>query len=356
MAQMSVEEFAEIDMEGFLGLSQLEYGPSPSTNPDHIRWKHLDSPYGPSSYISLIETDQLVGRALIQPRPLYTETETINVASVMDLLIDREHRLTPMNFINITEACGNLASYDMVFHTSNARTFPLYSKLLKFPNPFSLRAYGFPVRLAGAFTSVFGRRIGAIDWFTAPLRWIIEFIAYAVNAVARLDISQREMNENELEVICAKCLRQSGPHLARTKDFLKWRFIEAPLWPASIWRIDRKGQFIGYFVTRKVEMDGLVHFVLMDFILDPETPLIAQLALRLWLIRKAITSHADVLFTMVNASSSIARKCVGFPLIRIPDKLLPHTTPIFMRARNRYTKEFESNQLIHMTLADLDYF
>jgi hypothetical protein len=356
MAQISVEAFTEADLEDFLDLSQLEYGLSASTNRDHIRWKHLDSPFGASSYVSLADSGQVVGRALVQPRTLRTATDRFNAASVMDLLIDSAHRSTPINFINITKTCGNGTSYDLVFHTSNERTFPLYSKLLKFASPFSLRAYGFPVRLAGAFASIFGRRIVAIDWLTAPLRWVLGVIAYIVIFVARLDISQKEMSDDELEVLSTKCLRQSGPHLARTKAFLKWRFGDAPLWPATVWRIDRKGRFIGYVVTRKVELGGLTHLVLMDFILDPDASLIAQVALRLWLIRKAITSQADALFAMVNPHSTIARKCAGFPLINIPDKLLPHATPIFIRARANDTQGLEVDRSIHLTLADLDYF
>ena len=356
MAQISVKTFGEADLERFLEMSQLEYGASDSTNSDHIRWKHLDSPFGASAYVSLAETGQVVGRALIQPRTLCTASKVFNVASVMDLLIDREHRTTPINFINITKACGNVARCDLVFHTSNERTFPLYSKLLRFSNPFSLRAYGFPLRLAGLFSAIIGCRIDVIDWFTAPLRWLLGGIAYLANSVARLDISQSVMSDDELEMLCTKCLHQSGPHLARTNSFLKWRFGDAPLWPATVCRIDRKGQFLGYVVTRKVELGGINHLVLMDFILDPDTPLFVRVALRLWLIRKAITSKADALFTMVNSFSTIARKCVGFPLVSIPDRLLPHATPIFVRARSNFNKELEVDRSIHLTLADLDYF
>ena len=356
MAQISVKEFAETDLDGFLEMSQLEYGVTVSSNPNHIRWKHLDSQFGASLYVNLAETGRVVGRALIHPRTLCTAEKVIKLGQVMDLLIDKEYRSTPINFLNITKACGNLENVDSVFHTSNERSYPLYSKLLKFANPFSLRAYGFPVRFAGLFASIIGHRIEVIDWFTAPLRWLLVITAYAVNSVSRLDISQKSMNDDELEVLCTKCLRQSGPHLARSNAFLKWRFINAPLWPGSVYRIDKKGQFLGYVVTRNVGLGDLNHLVLMDFMLDPDTPLIAQIALRLWLIRKAIKSKADVLFTMVNPFSTIARQCVGFPLLNIPDKFLPHATPIFMRSRTDESKQLETDQSIHLTLADLDYF
>lgn len=356
MAQISVKTFAEIDLEDFLALSQLEYGATVSSNATHIRWKHLDSQLGASLYVNLAEIDRVVGCALIQSRSLRTASKVFNLGQVMDLLIDKGHRSTPINFINITKACGNIENFDLVFHTSNERSFPLYSKLFRFANPFSLKAYGFPVRLAGVLKSILGLRIDAIDWLTAPFRWLFVLIAYAVNSVARLEISQRAMSDEELEAICTKCLHQSGSHLARTNTFLKWRFVDAPLWPATVYRIDRKERFLGYVVTRKMELGGLNHLVLMDFILDPDTQFFVRIALRLWLIRQAIISQADTLFTIVNPFSIIASTCVGFPFISISDRLLPHATPIFMRARSDDNKELESDRSIHMTLADLDYF
>ena len=282
--------------------------------------------------------------------------KALKTAAVNDLLIDRKHRTTPMNFITITKACGEVASLDLIYHTSNERSFPLYSKLLHIANPFSLRSYGFPVRFAGLISSLVGRRVNAIDWLTAPWRWAIAVVAYVVNAVARLDISQGAMSDDELERLCAMCLRQSGPHLARTNAFLKWRFCDAPLRSAEIWRIDRKGQFLGYVATRKVELGALNHLILMDFLLDPDATLLIQVALRLWLLRMAIASKADALFTMVNSFNTIARKCAGFPLVGIPEKLLPHATPIFVRARSNDGKDLETDRSIHFTLADLDYF
>ncbi|MDC1227851.1 hypothetical protein N8Z34_02595 [Oceanospirillaceae bacterium] len=356
MAKLSVRNFSETDLNGYLELSQLEYGVTVSSDPEHIRWKHLNSEFGASLYVNLAETERVIGRALIHPRNLRTSLRNYKLGQVMDLLIDKAHRTTPANFINLTKACGNIEDFDLVFHTSNERSFPLYSKLFRFPNPFSLNSYGFPVRLAGIFSLFIGRRINVIDVFTAPFRWFLLAMSYAVNFVVRLEITENLMSDDEIETLCAKCLRKSGSHLTRSNAFLNWRFRDAPIWPAMISRVDRKGHFLGYVVTRKVVLDGQSHFVLMDFILDPTVPYCASFSLRLWLIRKAILSCSDVFFTMANPFSNIASKCIGFPFINIPEKLLPHATPIFMRARTNDSDQMESDQSIHLTLADLDYF
>lgn len=369
MAKILHKKFAETDLEDYLEMSQSEYGLSGfiktdsdrlkylhTTNPDHIKWKHLASPFGASSYVRLDVLGKVVGRAPIQPRTLRVASKDFKAGSVMDLLIDSKHRSTPVNFLSLIKACSKVKNFDLVYHTANEITAPLYSNLLRFSNPFSLWAYGFPLRLAGFFSLIFGRRVDLIDWLTAPFRWVLRSIACLAIFVAKLDISQGAMSDDELEALCTKCLRQSGPHPARTNAFLKWRFGDAPLWPATVCRIDRNGQFLGYIVLRKLKIGGLNPLALMDFILDPDTSLFFQLTLKLWLIRKAIISKADALFTMVNPFSTVGCICAGFPLVKIPDRLFPHATPIFVRVCRDDAKELETNHSIHFTLGDLDYF
>jgi hypothetical protein len=96
--------------------------------------------------------------------------------------------------------------------------------------------------------------------------------------------------------------------------------------------------------------------VLVEFLLDTTAPLSVRIALRLWLIRAAIRAKADTVFTMANPLSKMAAKFVGLPLLQIPDRVLPHATPIFVRAQNEQSKHFEADRSIHLTLGDLDFF
>ena len=373
MTHISIDTFKEADLEDYLDLSRKEftkatvsdtvqadwkesYVESLLTNPDYIRWKHLDSPFGASSFVRLIVTNMTVGRVLLQPRPFYTSSQRFNVACDMDMLVSREFRSPSSNFINLIKASDDLPNFDFVYHTANEITHQLYGRLLGFPNPFSLQSYGFPLRIAGLLSASIGRRIDALDWLTAPFRWLVEGVALGFYWISETDVSQQPMSDVELDKLFTKCLHQSGPLLARTNAYLKWRFWDAADLRGKVYRIDRKGQLIGFFVTRELELGGLNHLVLMDFLLDTDTPRVSQFALRLWLIRAAIKAKTDTLFTMINPFNKMAQKCVGFPLVHIPDSLLPHATPIFIRAYGHQNKHFETDQSIHLTLGDLDYF
>lgn len=373
LAHISRSKFKEADLDDFLKLSKLEFSNTNSTNADHtdsknsyveslltnpahINWKHLNSPFGVSTFLRLVIDNNTVGRVLLQPRPLYTITQKFNVACDMDMLVTREFRSPPSNFMNLIKASDGIPDFDFVYHTANEITHKLYGRLLSFPNPFSLQSYGFPLRIAGLLSRLFNRRIDALDWLTAPFRWLIGAAAIIFCWLAGAEISHNTMSDAELDKLFTKCLHQSGPLLARTNEYLKWRFGDAANFPATVYRIDRRGQFIGYIATRQFELGGVNHLILMDFLLDTGTSLITRFALRLWLIRLAVKEKADTLFTMVNSFNTMAHKCIGFPLVPIPDKLLPHATPIFIRAYGPQNKHFETNRSMHITLGDLDYF
>ncbi len=371
LAHISASKFTVTDLDDFLKLSKLEfsdavnsgqldsknaYVESLSTNPDHISWKHLNSPFGASTFLRLVSANNTVGRVLLQPRPLYTTLQKYNVACDMDMLVSRKFRSPPSNFINLIKASDGMSDFDFVYHTANEITHKLYGRLLGFPNPFSLQSYGLPLRIAGLFSAFIGYRIDTLDWLTAPFRWLLDAAAFIFHWLAGPEISQDSMSDTELDTLFKKCLHQSGPLLARTNEYLKWRFGDEADFPATVYRININEQLIGFFVTRQFELGGLNHLVLMDFLLDCDTPVITRLAIRLWLIRLAIKVNADTLFTMINSFNTMAKKFIGLPLVRIPDGLLPHATPIFIRAYGYQNKHFESNQSIHITLGDLDYF
>ena len=356
LAEVKVELFNEKILEEFISLSFSEYGFSAAANFSHIKWKHLTSPFGTSTCVRLVSDDKTVGRALLQPKLIYTELGKFNIAFVADVLISPKFRTPPTNFINLTKASGNISDFSLVYHTGGKQTEPLYRKLFRFSKPFSLRGYGLPVRFSGIFFKVIGRRIDALDWFISPFRWLLGLVAVFGISLARLDVTVRLPEDDKLSLLCLKTLRHSGPLFARSKYFLKWRFIDAPLWKATIHCVERSGNFLGYIATRKFEFKGLTFLVVIDFLLDPDLTLFDRLVLRSWLILQAIKNDVDALFTMINPRSRAARICVGFPLICIPDKFLPHGTPIFMRSRGNENQRLETEESTHMTLADHDYF
>ena len=355
LATIEVELFAKHHLGAFLELSHSEYGPSAAANIGHITWKHLGSPHGASTYVRLVANGKTVGRALLQPTSVLTESGRFSIASVTDILIDPKFRSPPSNFTSLMRASADVSAFSSVYHTSNRRTDPLYRKLFRFPKPLSLRGYGFPIRLANIVSRIAGPRLQALDWLMSPLRPLVALVANVGLTVTRLNVSERLPDDDTLSRLLLRSLRQSGPLLARSRAFLKWRFIDAPVFAATVYCIERGGKCLGYVATRTVGFDGLTVLVIVDFLLDPALTLLDRFTVRSWIIRRAMTLNVDALLTMANPRSRAALIAVGFPFLRIPDRYLPHETPIFLRSRGSENRFLETAESLHLTLTDLDY-
>lgn len=356
-ASVDVKVFARDDLEAFLGLSRAVYGSSsPAADADHIRWKHLSSVPGESTYVRLVADESTVGRALLMPRVMEMPSGQFRAAFVADVVIDPEFRSPPSNFANLTLAAGNLPEFDLVYHSSSrGRTDLLYRKFFRFPTPFSLRAYSFPTRLSGVVKKISGLTVPAVDWLLLPLHWLLELLAAGLTRAAGMSVKEQLPDETRLSLVVAKVVRQQGPTFSRTAAFLKWRMIDAPLWAGAVHCLERGNRLLGYVATRRVEMKGLSFLVVVDFLLDPDLSLLQRLAVRAWLARRAARANVDCLFTMVNAHSRAASALTGFPMVPIPHGLMPHQAAIFMRARHDGSRWLETDRAIHMTLADLDF-
>lgn len=356
MVELSDKTFEDADLEEFLELSRSEYRTSVATDATHNLWKHGRSPFGASRYLRLVAAGKTVGRAMLWPRAMHAGTEKFAVACVTDVLIKREFRSPPSNFIALTEACAEIPQFEAVYHTSNRRSDVLYRKLLRLPMPFSLRGYGLPLRIAGFLSRVFGTRIDFLDYLIAPFRWLLGAISTALMSLAKVTVSSGPVDEEALTALCKRCALESGPLLERSSAYLKWRFGDAPLWAAKVHRVEHRRRFVGYMAARKLELHGVHFLVLMDFVLDPNLNPIAQIAVRMWLVKEAMDCGADAVFTMINPYNRVARKCAGLPLIRVPERLLPQKAPVFFRSRSERSRSLERERAIHLTLADLDYF
>jgi hypothetical protein len=352
---VEVTRFSEAAVGEFVELSRREYGDSPASDARQTHWKHLQSPWGASAYVRLVAGTSTVGRIMLQPAEIHTQSGSLRVACAQDALIAPEFRSPPTNFLELTKACTARAGFQAVFHTSNAKSEPLYRRLLKFPTPFSLKGYGFPLHFSRLTKEKFGFGPGLLDGSGRPFGWMAGKLAAGLARPSGLEVKEDLPDEQEFSMLVSRAASGSGPVMGRSLSFLRWRFLEAPLWPATFISFIKHGKFCGYAAVRSFELEGLRCFGLMDFMFEP-LGLRESLAVRLWLLSRAARAGNDILFTLLNPGSPVGSSMAGFPFIPIPDQMLPHTTPIFMRAASEEALFLQGEGSLHLTLADLDYF
>jgi hypothetical protein len=258
--------------------------------------------------------------------------------------------------IKMTKAIKTPDNIDVVVHTSNESSDLIYQKLFKFPVVFKLSATGLPVRCSNILkphlNSAAILRLAEI--LLSPWRWVLRSIAFAASFALDLrlgDIPDRGTTAD----IFQEYRRIAGPHFERSQDFFQWRFYDGPIFNAHIEWVWSKSECLGYLAWRRVSLGGLSVLVIMDVVLRRRLTPSEAITLKFIATQVAIESGCDASFSLANIENRSLKWLKGFPFVSIPDKYLPHSTPLFVHASEEY-KSLAVRRDIFLTLADLDYF
>jgi hypothetical protein len=351
------KKFTETQVVNFIRLSEVEYGRMESvTDADHVRCKHLQAPYGPSTAMNLECLDEVVGRAILQPRLICLSGKQVSVAIVSDALIHPDFRRPASNFISIMQSIKKAREFALVFHTSNNISENIYKKLLRFKWPFSLRAYGLPLNLSKATFKVLKFDSPLLELFSAFYKYLVLLLCRTAAIFFQFKITTEKPDDICFDEFCGKEAIKNDCEMVRDSKFIKWRFLQSPLWQAKILYLYKDSKLCGYVVLRNVELEGMKFTVVMDFAINEKFNILQLLCLRCSIIRMALNYGNDIVFTLLNPLSRTSKKLLGFPWIKIPERYMPQRTPIFLHVNDPAMADLESQSRIHLTLGDLDYF
>lgn len=356
MRTVADEVFSIDTLAEHISLSETTYSSQEAINPVHFLWKHAEGPYGPSACIALRGgNNELLGRLLKQPRMFFSSPKKFFCGSVaIDLLVSPTSRHAS-SLIAITRQIKGHRD-EVVLHTSNQTSDPIYRNLFKFPIQFTLVGLGVPLNLDGIFKSFFKstRELEVINCLMYPWRFFLVGVSKLLMAIANVSFV-KQPKKLEADALLSAFQNRVGCHFVRNLDFLKWRFIDGLLFNGDIRWISFKGKCVGYLVLNQVEVGGLKACVLMDIAISRELTLLEQISIKFLLVHQSIKFKRDVVFTLVNTRNKALKWLEGFPFFKIPDKLLPHSTPIFIHAPEKIFP-FRLRNEMYVTLADLDYF
>ncbi|MEE1610163.1 hypothetical protein [Microvirga sp. CF3016] len=357
MLDVRVEPIEIETISNHIALAQTTYSDPTTTDPDHFWWKHGQGHDGPSISVNLYNEGKIVGRSVIMPRVFRPEpATTCRAGLVADLLLEPGHR-SALNFMSLVRGQSKAPQIDLLVHTSNETSDPLYRKFLRYPVAFNLKAYGIPIRFHKLASKVAGRELPeALEALAAPWRITLRGAAAIGQKLNRISFDTGLPSDSELESILDGFRAVAGPHFERSQAFLRWRFQEGPIFNGNIVTVRVRDQAIGYFVWRKLTLSGLNFIILMDVAFSNHINSSLRGVLWLYLSRIGIHEGADVVFTMVNPANPMLARLVARPLIPISDNHLPHPTPIFLLPRNRDLAWLKGYGSTYMTLADIDYF
>jgi len=357
---IGVHKFRIEDIEAHVDVALETYDRPEIIGEDHIRWKHLDSPYGPSEAVTLSDKNaegRLHGRSFIMPRPFITSGGNIvSGATVADLVIRPESR-NAGRLIAMVKAAKQFDKCDLIIHSSNEVSDVFYRRMFKFPVRFSLVSAGLPVRLKS-----YVRKAGKgdflaqlADFMLFPARLAMPLTRWLSGAAAGLKLGDMP-SRTEIDSIHEAHHARTGPQFQRSADYVEWRYLSGPISRSDVVGLYQKGgATLGYAALRRVNLDGMKFCILMDLVTHRALSSRELMALKFAIIDKTRKTGDDIAFAMFNSEHLELAKLSGFPFINIPDSSLPHPTPIFLHEKGETIDKGAAKTLFFM-VGDLDYF
>ena len=356
--QKSFEIFTKRNLYEYKELSETEYGNlNTVTDLAHIKWKHLDNPCGASTGIFLRHNGDLVGRSMIQARNARLKGKKIDVAFVTDMLLHREYRRPISNFISLIKSIKELKQFEIIFHTSNEKTDKLYNELLHFKKPINLSGYGFPVNLRKLFEKILNLDsvfFGIIDIIYKLC--VLTIYHFSKIVAGNISFKESEPDKESYEKLYENNIDPNVLTIEHDWQFIKWRYISAPLWKPVYLKILHNKVYSGHIVMRNVDINKINILTIVDYIVDKKLTKFQLFFIRVKLITLCMSKKSDAIFTLINNNCKDALRILGFPFLKIDDHYLPHKTPIFVHANNSNMEGFENDSRTKITLGDLDYF
>lgn len=349
------------DVAAHVALAATTYPGAPPSEPGHLRWKHLANPNGVSIAITLggvTPDDPMRGHVFVQQRPWVCAGGTEHAAGLITDLVLAPDARDARSFIALMTDARATTDSQLILHTSNETSDPLYRRLLRYPVALELRAYGVPTGrlripagdgVRGAITGIAASIAGV------ALGWVARGLAPVLRRAVGLRVSSAPPHERVVEDALERFRGAAGAHLRRDREYLAWRFEHAPDGADLRWVRLRDGT-IGYLAIARVQVGDLHALGIQDVAIARPPRKLEGLALRTIVVAEAARAGVGVALGLWNPVARLSRWMTGLPFIEVPAGLLPHESPIFASIDASLDGDAVDLGTAYITLGDLDYF
>jgi len=298
--EVAVRPFLPEDLPAVLALLEASLGGGPAGRrpPEFFRWKHLESPFGPSLMLVAEADGRLVGLRAFMRWRFQAGGETVRAARPVDTATHPQYQgmgiFTRLTRELLTVVDGQV---DLVFNTPNAKSGPGYLKLgwrEVGRAPVAVRARR-PLRLLGELAgpvrrAAGGRRPALADDPPSP--------GPPVDAAPAAAALERAA---EVQRLLASAPAPAGLHTPRDLGYLRWRYGAARLLDYRAVTDERGGALTGLAIFRARRRGRLWESTIAE-VLDGGDPGAAARLLR----RVAAAAPVDHLTLHAPARSGLA--------------------------------------------------
>jgi len=341
----------------FVEFSKSEYVSGPTVSYESVKWRHLDSPGGPSTSVELHNSDQQIGRILVQTNVWIFGTQELRAASPIELLIHPHFRKTQI-FISLFNSGMKtaLSESDFVLHTSNPQTDDLYRKLLKLTPITELDGALFPLRPFNLLTTKIRIRVPILEKIGDA---IYKKLIVLLTTLLRGDLAFIDPPDAAIQEEIIERFHQSQTFASRRSAAdREWRYLGAGVFHYQTQWFKVGNLPVGYLVWSDREINGIKGRFVIDIVCGEKLSRYALLMMWSRTIKLAVTNDTDALFFFFNSKCVSLKHLSHFPLFKVKRSMLPQQIPIFVRSnKNLLQNDFSARiSTGYFVLSDLDIF
>jgi hypothetical protein len=352
--ELRVERFGEEHIEPYVRLSRAEYGDHAAVSQEnHLRWKFMENPQGPSVGIHLYRAAQLVGRLVAMPRDFLYRGRTYKAAYMADLVVEREHRgMLPL--LQLMQGLKQLSGFDFIAVTPNPAGAEVWEKFAKMPAHFDLGVAALPLcpaRVADTSGKLkIGRLAPLVDW---PVNSLIRWCGGLGSLFVDGELEAHWPDAVELDSLFATVEGEDMATGRRDSAFLEWRFRRSPVFRYSTLFLRDRGKLAGYVVTRQSEYGGYRCNFIVDAFGRPDLTARLWRALRLQTIRDSAREGVEMAMAIGNLKCGALANLARTPLFTIPARFLPRLMKLYAQWLTHSDFSFQPEALT-LSLGDCD--
>ena len=352
--ELRIEQVGEEHIEPYVRLSRAEYGDAAAVSQaNHLRWKFIENPQGPSLGLHVYCGEQMIGRMVAMPRDVIYQNKVYRAAYMADLVVDRAHR-GMMPLLLLMQGVKQLSGFDLVLITPNAAGTVVWEKLAKMSPQFELGVAAVPFCPASASGKTGRLRMGAL---AAPVDWIFRSLTGGLSRLGalffRAEVQNTWPDAVELESLLEHSREQEFGAGLRSRAFLEWRFRQSPVFQYDAWFIRENGELAGYLVTRHAQYEGLDCRFIVDVFGRHDSVDRLWRSVQLGVLRRAAQEKVEIAMSIGNDQCKPFSLISRFPFLRIPPGLLPRRIALYGQWISQPHFSFAPKNF-YLTLADCD--
>jgi hypothetical protein len=352
--QLRIEQVADKHIEPYRRLSAVELGDTAAVSQaNHLRWKFIENPQGPSVGIHLYRNDELIGRMVALTRQFLHRGKIYRAAHIVDFLVHPKER-GMASLLQLGRGLKQISGFDFfLILAPNAAGAEVWEKFVKMRGYFDLDVAVAPLRpaslleSAGKFrSSPFAR---ALD---RPWQFFWGTISRMRGSIGNIEIDTEWPPQKELDELQAS---NSGEQIVglRSGEYLEWRYKKSPVFRYSALFLRNAGKLSGYLVTRRHVYDGIDCLFVVDAFGRPEVaPSYWGAALRLC-AAQLFRDGAEMAMIFGNTEIGPISSLKRLPFLTVPPRFLPRKTKLY--AQWITSPEFEiRRENFYVALGDSD--